>query len=178
MSEWIRTQVRSGRVSAEIDTITKMPGLLIVGVGNDFRGDDAAGLLVARLLRRNLQEEDLPGATILEQSGEGTALVEAWQGYDTVILVDAARSGAAPGAVHRFEVGDGPLPAVLAGRLSSHAFGVAGAVEMARALDRLPPRLVVYALEGKSFALGERLSPEVEEAARDLAGRLRREWVA
>lgn len=151
-----------------------MSRVLIVGVGNDFRGDDAAGLLVAKLL----QEANLPGVTLLEQSGEGTALIEAWQGYETVILIDAARSGAAPGTVHRFEVGDGPLPAVLAGRLSSHAFGVAGAVEMARALDRLPPRLVVYALEGKSFTLGEPLSPEVEKAARDLAGRLPREWSA
>lgn len=149
-----------------------MSRVLIVGVGNDFRGDDAAGLLVAKLL----QEANLPGVTLLEQGGEGTALIEAWQGYETVILIDAARSGAAPGTVHRFEVRDDPLPATLAARFSSHAFGVAGAVEMARALDRLPPRLVVYALEGKTFALGERLSPEVEEAGRELAGRLLTEW--
>ena len=137
-------------------TITS--GLLIVGIGNEFRGDDVAGLFVVRCLRRLLPDEELPGLTIMGQSGEGTALIEAWQGHETVILVDAARSGAAPGTVHRFEVGDGPLPAVLDGRLSSHAFGVAGAVAIARALDRLPPRLVVYALEGKTFDLGEPLS--------------------
>ena len=153
---------------------------LVVGVGNDFRGDDAAGLFTVRSLRRSLHEAtrgaELPGVDILEQSGEGAALIEAWRGYETVILVDAARSGAAPGTVHRIEVGAGPLPALLAGRLSSHAFGVARAVEMARALDRLPPRLVIYAVEGKTFDLGAPLSPEVKEAARELAGRLLREW--
>ena len=161
-----------------------MSPLLVVGVGNDFRGDDAAGLFTVRFLRRFLrrflhtatQEADLPDVDVLEQSGEGAALVEAWRGYETVILVDAARSSAAPGAVHRFEVGAGPLPALLAGRLSTHAFGVAGAVEMARALDRLPPRLIIYAVEGKTFDLGAPLSPEVKEAARELAGRLLREW--
>ncbi len=157
-----------------------MSPLLVVGVGNDFRGDDAAGLFTVRSLRRALHEAtqgaELPGVDILEQSGEGAALIEAWRGYETVILVDAARSGAAPGTVHRFEVGAGPLPALLAGRLSSHAFGVAGAVEMARALDRLPPRLIIYAVEGEKFDLGAPLSPEVEEAARELAGRLLCEW--
>ena len=149
-----------------------MAPVLVVGVGNAFRGDDAAGLLVVKLLR----EANPLGVTLLEQSGEGTALIEAWQDYETVILVDAAHSGAAPGTIHRFEVGDGPLPATLTARFSSHAFGVAGAVELARALDRLPPRLIIYALEGKTFDLCDPISPEVETAARDLAGQLQREW--
>jgi len=41
-----------------------------------------------------------------------------------------------------------------------------------RALDRLPPRLTVYAIEGKSFAAGERLSAPVERAVEKLVGDL------
>ena len=36
------------------------------------------------------------------------------------------------------------------------------AVELARELDRLPRRLVVYGIEGESFEAGEGLSPAVE----------------
>ena len=49
---------------------------------------------------------------------------------------------------------------------STHAFSVAEAVEMARALDQLPPHLIVYGIEGKDFAAGEGLSVEVEAGAR------------
>ena len=54
-------------------------------------------------------------------------------------------------------------------RSSTHAFGVADAVELARALGRLPGRLDVYAIEGASFTAGDSLSPEVERAVDDLA---------
>ena len=54
-------------------------------------------------------------------------------------------------------------------RSSTHAFGVADAVELARALDRLPERLDVYAIEGASFAAGAPLSPAVAAAIDELA---------
>ena len=48
---------------------------------------------------------------------------------------------------------------------STHAFGVAEALELARALNRLPPCLLIYGIEGKNFAMGTGLSPEVRTAA-------------
>lgn len=155
---------------------------LIIGVGNDMRGDDGAGLLVAHLL----QEMSLPGVHVLQRGGEGSALIDAWQGYENVILVDAARSSNAvkngvpgrhpPGTIHRFNLVDGPLPAILASSLSSHAFGVAGAIELARRLKRLPPKLTVYAIEGQDFTLGRPLSPVVNRAASVLALRLQEQF--
>jgi hydrogenase maturation protease len=142
---------------------------LIIGVGNDFRGDDGAGLLVAQLL----QSEQLRGVTILQSSGEGSALIEAWQGYDTVIIVDAASSGAAPGAIHHIDLQEGNLPARLSSTFSSHAFGVVGAIELAYHLQRLPPRLVVYGIEGQDFALGQPMTAPVQAAAHHLAHRLK-----
>ena len=133
---------------------------LVIGIGNAFRGDDGIGLLVAQRLR----ELALPGVIVLEQSGEGTALVEAWGAAERAIVVDAVSSGSQPGALHRFEVNEQPLPAHFSGR-STHTFGLAEAVELARQLDRLPPRLVIYGIEGKSFAPGAELSPEVKAAA-------------
>ena len=70
--------------------------------------------------------------------------------------------------MRRFDARSGPLP-VRSLRSSTHAFGVSDAVELARALGRLPDRLDVYAIEGASFAAGDGLSPDVERAVDELA---------
>lgn len=143
------------------------PGTLIVGIGNALRGDDAAGLAVARRLEEALSgrhdPQVLSGAAVLRHDGEGASLMEVWQGREAVILVDAVLSGAAPGAIHRLDALSQPLPAGWL-RCSTHAFGVAEAVELARAMGRLPPRLVLYGIEANSFAPGAGLSPEVGAA--------------
>jgi hydrogenase maturation protease len=133
---------------------------LVIGVGNAFRGDDGIGLVVAQQLRALAPD----GVAILEQSGEGTTLLEAWGDAAQVIVVDAVSSGSAPGTIHRFEATGQPLPALFSGG-STHAFGLAEAIELARSLDRLPAELVVYGVEGRVFELGTGLSPEVEAAA-------------
>lgn len=152
---------------------------LIIGVGNEMRGDDGAGLLVARLL----QDRPPHDVSVLQHNGEGSALIEAWQDYEKVILVDAAApnplggnattgGGAAPGVIQRLSLDDGPLPVTLASSLSSHAFGVTGAIELARNLQRLPPQLTIYAIEGQDFAMGHPMTPSVVAAALVLAHHL------
>ncbi len=140
---------------------------LIIGIGNEYRSDDAVGLIVARRLKKRLARI----ITVLEQSGDGAALMEAWRGAETVIIIDAAMSGTAPGTIHRFDANAQPIPKI-SFRCSTHAFGVAEAIEMARALGALPQCLVVYGIEGKNFAAGVELSAEVEEAAGEAARQL------
>lgn len=143
------------------------PRTLIIGLGNEYRRDDAVGLVVARRLREAAPEP----VQVVEESGEGAGLIESWQGADTVILIDAVHSGAKPGTVHRIDAHARPIAKKFF-RFSTHAFGVAEAVELARALGRLPPRLIVYGVEGKSFEAGVGLSPEVEVAAREVVERV------
>jgi hydrogenase maturation protease len=143
--------------------------MLVIGVGNTYRSDDAAGLLVARLLREHLSE-----VAIQETSGEGATLIEQWQKAGQVWLIDAVASGAAPGSIHRMEAHEQPIPAALF-HGSTHDFGVAQAIEMARVLGTLPPRLVLYGIEGRCFDFGTTLSPEVEQAAHEVAWRVRQE---
>lgn len=133
---------------------------LIIGVGNEFRGDDGVGIVVARRVRSKHPAR----LTIFEASGEGAALMEAWKGASRVIVIDATRSGSPPGTIHRFNAHAEPLPSRFF-HYSTHAFSVAEAVEMARALNQLPPQLIVYGIEGKNYTAGEGLSPEVEKAA-------------
>jgi hydrogenase maturation protease len=140
---------------------------VVIGVGNEWRGDDGAGLAVARRLSGRLRA----GVRVLEREGEPTALLDAWSGTDEAIVVDAVDSGAAPGTIHRLDARREPLPAELF-RGSTHALGLAGAVELARALRRMPARLLVYGIEGESFAAGCGLSPEVERAVDEVAAEL------
>jgi hydrogenase maturation protease len=140
---------------------------LVLGVGNDWRGDDGAGLEVARMLRCSAR----PGARIVEYQGEPSGLIDAWQGEGDVVLVDAVSSGAPSGTVHRLDLLEGPLPPELF-RASTHHLGVPEVVELARALERLPSRLELYGIEGRDFDTGVALGPEVRRAVEQVAGEI------
>lgn len=133
---------------------------LVIGIGNVYRGDDALGIVVAR----RLKARNPVRTTVIEQSGEGAALLEAWQDASTVIVVDAMNSVAQPGSIRRFDAHSEPLPSRIF-PCSTHAFSLLEAIELARVLGLLPRRLIVYGVQGKSFAPGEGLSAEVEHAA-------------
>ena len=144
--------------------------ILIIGLGNDYRGDDAVG----RVLARRLQAIAGDDVRVLEESGEGAALMESWKGANFVILIDAVHSGGAAGTAHRFDAATEPVPGSFF-HYSTHAFSVAEAVELARALNRLPPRLIVYGIEGKNFDSRVELSPEVKAAAEEVFRMLKEE---
>jgi len=144
-----------------------MKKIVIIGIGNDYRSDDAIGLVVVR----RLKEQTPFGVTILEQSGEGAALMEAWKDAAAVIAVDAVQSGSLPGTIHRLDAQAQPMPRAFF-HYSTHAFSVAEAVELARTLQQLPPRLVVYGIEGKNFTAGIGLSAEVHKIVDKVATRV------
>jgi hydrogenase maturation protease len=145
----------------------------VICVGNAFRGDDGAGLEVAKLLRGALPD----GVELLEREGEPTGTIDTFEGAEALWLVDAVSSGAPGGTVHRLDAGEQDFPAGLF-RASTHAFGLAEAVELARALGRLPARTVVFGIEGARFEAGDDLSPEVAAAVPKVAEALREEVAA
>ncbi|OFX07348.1 MAG: hypothetical protein A2516_01820 [Alphaproteobacteria bacterium RIFOXYD12_FULL_60_8] len=136
---------------------------LIIGVGNRDRGDDAFGLLVIDGLR----EASVPDLDLFQSHGDAAELMNAWAGYDRVVVIDVCRSGAPTGTIFTFPAQERPLPASLSSQ-STHGFGLVHAVEMARALGRLPKELTVYAVEGGNFTLGEPPSAIMRQAAGDL----------
>ncbi len=146
---------------------------IVVGIGNPERGDDAAGRILARRLRGALPQD----IDIAEHDGETTGLLALLDGADAAFLIDACVSGAPAGTIHRFDLADGELPPI-SGRISSHGLGLAEALELARALGQLPPRCILYAIDGQSFDAGAELSPPVIAAVGVVAGRLRTELAA
>jgi hydrogenase maturation protease len=129
---------------------------LIIGVGNEYRRDDGAGAEVAR----RIDKFNLPQVRILLHSGEGASLLEHFREADLVIIIDATQSESSPGAVHFFDAGNSPIPSSFF-NYSTHAFSVAEAVELARALNKLPTRLLVYGIEGTDFSAGIGLTEAV-----------------
>ena len=132
---------------------------LLIGVGNAMRSDDGVGIYVARQIAAAQHD-----GRIVEASGEGAALMEAWRGADHVIIVDAVRSGATPGTIHRLDAAAGSLPSEFF-NYSTHAFSVAEAVELARVLGGLPEHLLIVGIEGAQFDYGTSLTPAIQEAA-------------
>jgi hydrogenase maturation protease len=147
------------------------PRLKVIGVGNEWRGDDAVGLLVVR----RLKADQPPEVSIAECRGTVTAVREAWKDAAGVIVVDAVVSGGRPGSIYRFDAhGDG-LPVQLSRSPSSHGWGVAEALALGQLFQELPPYLIIYGIEGQNFGPGQEVSQEVAAAIPEAAQRLRRE---
>jgi len=143
---------------------------LVLGIGNEHRGDDAVGLLIVRHLRSRLAGV----ATVAEVVGEGTELLDWWDGRRFVVAVDAVRAGLVPGAVVRWESGRGALPTSL-GTVSSHGVSLGQAIALGDALDRRPEILVLYGIEGSNFAVGDPPSEAVLAALEPTSRRIEAE---
>jgi hydrogenase maturation protease len=148
--------------------------VVVIALGNRFRGDDGIGPIVAERLKQNAERLKkntadrsggrIDGCTIVEGKDDAMALVSAWENAALAVVIDAAVSGASPGTIRRLEAGAQPLSKDVA-RCSSHGLGLAEAVELGKALGRLPGRLVIFAVEANTFEQGAAMSPEVAAAA-------------
>jgi hydrogenase maturation protease len=144
-----------------------MSGTVVLCIGNPFRHDDGVASAVAERVRRSLSSH----VPIVELDGEPARVVDAWTGSDLAIVIDAARSDVPPGSIRRIEVGANEL-VVAARPASSHGYALGDAVELGRALGRLPARLVVFAVEGLDFSEGPGLTGAVARAVPDVVDRV------
>jgi hydrogenase maturation protease len=137
---------------------------VVIGIGNEFRRDDGAGPAVLDRLRDLAPE----GVRLVITDGEPARLVEAWTGAALAVVVDAVRTEPPhPGRVHRFVLDQ---PRAGTGRpTSSHGLGLDDAVALAVALDRMPGRLIVHAIEAADLTQGLGLTPPVAAAVGTVA---------
>jgi hydrogenase maturation protease len=141
--------------------------VVVVGVGNELRGDDAVGLAVVRALRSRLP----PGVETVEAHGEMGELLDAWDDADLAVVVDAVSAGLVPGTVSVAEADTLLLEGSLRAS-GTHSLGVAEAVALGRTLGRLPARLVLVGVEGRSFGLEAPMSESVAVAVEAAAARV------
>jgi hydrogenase maturation protease len=141
--------------------------ILVIGIGNPDRGDDAVGLAIVRKIKDAIKPGEV---TVRELIGDQLALIDEWTGATRVYVVDAVCSGGIPGTVYRFDAANG-LTARFRHR-GTHTFSLADVIELARALGRLPRHLAGFGIEGADFTIGAGLSTEAAAAANEVTAQL------
>jgi hydrogenase maturation protease len=140
----------------------------IIGIGNPDRGDDGVGRYVAAQLQDKIDK----GITVVQQDGEIASLLLTLQQAEAAWLIDAScSSSTTAGTIQRFDAAASRLPQ-LQFNLSTHGFGLAEAIELARATNTLPTTCIVYAIEGHNFDHGEPISDIVLAAAHQLVDQI------
>lgn len=128
----------------------------LVGLGSSH-GDDRVGWEVIARLR-----ESVPPGVRAEATGDPLHLLNCPADCGLLIVVDACHGAGLPGTLHRFVWPDSRL--LTLGGTSSHGIGLMAALELAATLGRLPPRVVILAIEGIADEPGEGLNHVVEAA--------------
>ena len=141
---------------------TSQNEIVVIGIGQELRGDDGAGLAV---VRRWQKQYPLTASQVRVElcSLPGLDLLNVWDGARVAIIVDTVRSDARPGSLHELDCND--LGSFGAGTQSAHGFGLAESLKLANELcmDELP-EIRILAISGSDFNLGSRLSPTVKKA--------------
>jgi hydrogenase maturation protease len=141
----------------------------IIGIGSPL-GDDAAGLEAAR----RLAAAPPPGCEVIAADRPGAGLVDLLDGAPAVILIDAVRSGAAPGTIHDLDLSE--IGALGGDLVSSHDIGVAAAIALVASLGRAPVRGRLVGIEAATGGRGvDEISPGVRDAI-ERAIALARKW--
>jgi hydrogenase maturation protease len=139
------------------------PRVLVIGVGNPDRGDDGVGALVIPELRRRLPAD----VAIAAVGSDALNLIREWANFDAVICIDACAPATSPGRIQRLNPATDELLRDI-NPASSHALGLREAIGLARALGHLPDPFIIFAVEGRTFARGATMSPQVAAAMGDV----------
>jgi len=132
----------------------------IIGIGNPMRQDDGVGPAVVEACRA----DPIAGCELVQLDGETTRLLEAWRDRELAIVIDAISTGAAPGTIHDLGIAQITPTRRTDPRASSHSGGLAAAVELGAALDRLPDTLRVVGIEAGALDHGSEMSGPVAES--------------
>jgi hydrogenase maturation protease len=140
----------------------------VIGIGNPDRADDAIGPIAADGLANS------SSIHVIACPDDVLALLEVWKDSDAVVLIDATESTGFPGRIHRFDLSEEGLPREFPSS-STHGFGLPEVIYLGRALTMLPPRIVLFAVEGACFKTGAAMSPEVAAVVHTLRLHVRME---
>lgn len=134
--------------------------VLVLGLGNRLRGDDAAGPLLLQALQGSPLAQQ---AQLVDGGTVGLALLPHVEDAAALVAVDAARFGAEPGTVRVFE-GDA-MDHLLQGRKhSAHEVALADLLAAAALTGRLPAHRALVAVQPATTELALEPTPCVAAA--------------
>ncbi len=133
--------------------------IMIVGIGNPYRGDDAAGWVVIDGLMKII------GSVIRleKRRGDFAELIDIFSTYKTVYLVDACQSNGPLGDWQRIDLHHQPKMEERP-QTSTHGFGIFQAISIAKNLGQLPNRIILYVINGNHYTMQSGLSSLVSKS--------------
>jgi hydrogenase maturation protease len=140
---------------------------LVIGLGNPLRGDDGVGPEVIHSLRRRR----LDGLQLVESDGHDLVEWLAAEGFDQVVIIDAADLALMPGSWVRLTpevLGATPLGL-------THEIGLVEALGLLEAIRIRPAPIVIFAVQPAAIGWGPGLSRAVRRAVPAVASAIRRE---
>jgi hydrogenase maturation protease len=137
-----------------------MPDYLVLGLGNTILRDEGLGV---RAVERLQERYTLPDTVELLDGGTlGLHLLPYLEGVRGLLIVDAVRLDAPPGATIRLE-GDA-IPRALAHKVSMHQVGLPELLAVSAAQGSLPERVVLWGMAPAVIEPGLDLSEPVAAA--------------
>ena len=141
----------------------------ILGVGNLLLKDEGIGVHVAQACARL----PLPEGVEVIDGGTSVELAHLVEGFDKIIVIDAASAGGKPGQIYHFTLEEiqrnkSPL-------LSGHEFGIARTLSACAIGEKTPRTVLVVGVEPKEIDWGMKLSPELENRIPEIVNHVLRE---
>ena len=137
---------------------------MVIGIGNILCSDEGVGIHVVRELERMRLA---PNVEVFDCGTSGMAVLEAMDGAEKAIIVDATSSGEVPGTVRLYTMDDlGRMEDRLLKLVSLHQFDLIATLRLAELTNayRMPSEVIIVGVEAKSMECSLELSDEVRKA--------------
>lgn len=144
------------------------PPTLIVGIGSPH-GDDQAGWQIAERLACQLDPEHVE----VRAAASPIQLVDWLDDVDRLILCDACRGMGRVGQIRRWTWPTPELQEVLWS--GTHNFSLPAVLQLAERLERLPPDVAIWSVEGAASDAMSAVSAEVAEVLPGMADGIAKE---
>lgn len=161
--------------------VNDQPKILIAGVGNELRQDDAFGVLLAQKLQQDASFP--PSVKVFEIGSAGIHLVQQlFDGYDVLILLDIVKWGGSAGTIHFKEVEVKDIAQLPRDEKNDfladmHYINPLKALMMAKAINVLPKKVFFLGCESEEHEeIGIGISAAVE-AALPVAFEKVKDWI-
>ena len=138
--------------------------IVLLGIGQPLKGDDAVGVSVARSIARRLRSAKSEEIAVIMAAGTPESRTAEIRRFSPshVLMIDAGTDGQVPGTIffpdfRRMEPED----------ITTHRLPLS---ILARYLEEtIPCKVIIMAIEPATFASGRKLSPPVKRTAGQLA---------
>ena len=129
--------------------------LLVIGLGNEFRGDDAFGIRVVEYLQSN----GFNKADCLIEQSDLTRILELWGDRDVIVVDCLHLNGEGIGSIHEFDTIELLLDESLS---STHGVSLKQTYQLAETVNKRPRSLKIIAAVGRDWSMGNSMDEKLE----------------